>query len=246
MRSEPDDELQALRERAYGLKADISDDVAAIRRLLELELREQPLTPVAGDVQGDNPAVVSQEPALPSEVIDAPTKAPSRAKPRWRMPVIWICSVLVAIIATALVSEAVIQRGQVDPYDVGATQVARLSVELGAEIPGSFTAGGALATQAFPEFHGLQILVSPDGSLLGQNSDECLFLMRSDVYAAATADSYSGPISSGCAANNFPAVVTWKVTRDMPEELLRNYTEGTALQFVFDGGSDVVVFSSTD
>ena len=245
MQSQSDDELQTLRERAYGLKADIHDDVAALRRLRELELRDQSLTPAVDRIPGGNPAVPPGEPAFPIEVPPATPKAPLRSEPRWRWPVLWIASVLLAIIATAIVSESVIQRVQVAPYGVGATQVARLGVEPGAELPGSFATGETPDTQVFSEFYNLRVLVSPNGYLLGQNFDDCMLVMRSDVYAEATADSYSGPVFTGCAANDFPASVTVKVTGDMPEELLVDYPAGTALQFVFDKTeSEIVVLSS--
>lgn len=100
---------------------------------------------------------------------------------------------------------------------------------------------------AFPPVHGLQILASPDRSLLGPPSEPCILVMRAHVYAKATADSSAGPIFNGCATNDPPAVVSIKVSRDVPQDLLAEYPLGTALQFAFDtAGGEVVVFSSPE
>ncbi|WP_282848062.1 hypothetical protein [Microbacterium oxydans] len=56
MSTAADEELRALRARAYGPTADIEDDPAALRRLQQLEARRQP-RPAAEDVVPPAPAV---------------------------------------------------------------------------------------------------------------------------------------------------------------------------------------------
>ena len=236
-----------LRERAYGAKADIHNDIVALERLRELEGSQRAPTVVVENVPDKHPAIPPEKPASPAAVFTETPKASSLSKSRWRLPILWASSVLVTIIATALVTGAVTQRIQMDPYGVGAKQVARLSMDPGTEIPGFFTNEGTLDTQVFSEFYGQRVLVAPDGSLFGRTSDVCIMVTKSDFYDKATKNSYTGDLAHGCAANEFPAAVTIEVTRGMSMELLREYPEGTALQFVFDEAkSDVVVFSSAD
>lgn len=68
MSTAADEELRALRARAYGPTADIEDDPAALRRLQQLEARRQP-RPVAEDVVPPAPAMepIDSEPMRAAE-----------------------------------------------------------------------------------------------------------------------------------------------------------------------------------
>jgi hypothetical protein len=267
MRSDIADELRELRRRAYGPAADIHDDAAAFRRLQELEGAG---ASVRSATRGDDPeaeqgpppadaaaAVGAAEPddatddarlADPADLADAASASDRPRRPRWLVIAAWAVSLLLAVLATALVSRAVIQRVQVDPQQVGATQVARLGVDPDRAIPEVFT-NGTPELRGFSDFHGMEVLVSVDGGGIwygtAGSTDECMTVTTTAVFESATDDSYSGPSYYACAANAFPAAVALKVTADLPEELRRAFPEGTALQFVYDEPStDVVVFSS--
>lgn len=252
MHSETGDELRALRQRAYGPNADVADVAAALLRLRELETDDQPVNAALQD-GGERPSLPpsdDQQPLLTPDLV--PLAKPRRAALRWRTPLLWAASVLVAVLVTALgtavISNAVIQRVQVDPQGVGATQVTRLSQDPDIEIPIFFTGGKGTEAQAFTRFSGLQVLLlSGDRWGPGGNDDKCILVTQVADFLTATEDSYIGQTFAGCAANAFPATVEIRVTGDMPAELREAYPEGTALQFVFDkAGSDVVVFTSPD
>lgn len=70
MSTAADEELRALRARAYGPTPDIEDDPAALRRLQQLEARRQP-RPVAEDVVPPAPAMetIDSEPMRAAEPV---------------------------------------------------------------------------------------------------------------------------------------------------------------------------------
>lgn len=70
MSTAADEELRALRARAYGPTADIEDDPAALRRLQQLEARRQP-RPRAEDVVPPAPAMetIDSEPTRAAEPV---------------------------------------------------------------------------------------------------------------------------------------------------------------------------------
>ncbi|NYF27017.1 MULTISPECIES: hypothetical protein [unclassified Microbacterium] len=80
MSTAADEELRALRARAYGPTADIEDDPAALRRLQQLEARRQP-RPRAEDVVPPAPAMetIDSEPTRAAEPV-------SRARRSRRQP----------------------------------------------------------------------------------------------------------------------------------------------------------------
>ena len=241
MNSPDGDELRALRERAYGPNADIHDDDAAFQRLRDLEVGGlEAVTPTA-----DRTPVTTHGFAEPSigevAVASAPEKA-SHLKPRWRLPVLWVASILIAVLATAFITATVAQRAGVGPLRVDAAQITSLGPDPAVDVPASYGSD----VQAFADFHGLRVLVARseviDGSV---PDDECVVVTTSAAFGRATASSAGGPTFSSCAADTFPATVSLRVTSDLPEELLSAYPEGSALQFVFDEArAAVVVFSS--
>lgn len=244
MHFQPADELRPLRERAYGRNADIQQDPAALRRLAELEAPKQTSTRTVAAQTEQVTADFSPGQDSPAAIVAVPPEGASRVRTRWRLPLLWVTSVLVPILVIVVISGAIVRQPEVDPHYSGATQVARLGADPTSNIPAFFSGGGTEDARGFSEFYGLRVLVS-SGGYTGQYNDECLFVMTSQSFESATNNSFEGQLFDGCAANAFVATVAIKVTRDMPEELRREYPEGTALQFAYDEeGSEVVVFTS--
>lgn len=219
--------------------------MAALDRLRELEERELALTLATDGEMEDGSPGSPDMPVIHSDIVVAPSEASFRGKFKWTVHVLWATSVLMALLIPTIVSTLVIQRVRADPYDVGATQVASLAVERDLDIPASFLRDGEADTRAFSQFFDLQVLVSFHGSPVGESYDQCIWVMDSKVFAEATDDPSSYKALNGCSTSPFPPSVTMEVTRDMSDELLRQYPEGTALQFVFDQSKDEVVVSSS-
>ncbi len=236
MNSHAADELHALRARAYGPDADIHDDDEALWHLEELEaLAGQRLVEQPQEVEGlDAAASSSADDELidpdPSEDSAPLVTAPPRG--RRRLVLWWIASLLVAVVATAVVTGIVSKRVQADPR-----QVATLGVDLGIGFP-RFLGLQNQDGRVFTPFHGL-LPVASTGGWMGSNDDQCLAVMES-TKVVADADSYGGPIFFGCAAGSFPATVQIKVGADSPQELQDAFPRGTALQFVL-GPTEVTV-----
>lgn len=236
------DELRSLRERAYGPDADIHDDPDAVARLRQLE---------RGDVSPHDerraPEEVPSEPAAttPVETLepvadDEPQK--QRTRPRLRELGLLVGSLVVAIAATAIISNATIQAGHTDPQNVDATEVAALSEDPFWEVPSFFGGTSAAESLGFEEFYGLRVVIAT-GLWVTNANDECIFVMTSVDADAATENSFGGQIFEACAAGSFPAEVTFRVFEESPEQLRQAFPDGTALQFVYDkAGGDVVVF----
>lgn len=246
------DELRALRHRAYGRDSDIHLDPASLQRLRDLEsaaIESTPETP-------DEIAEVVEGPSEPDPEEEMP-----RPAARWRVVAIglgrWVLGlrrstvlivVGVAVIAAVLMTAlTLIDRVQTDPLQAGATQIGRLSLDGGYDIPEFFSPAGGPDYQAtgYQRFHGLRAVVSaiPAYYVAGGNST-CLAIYPEEG-VTATADSFSGPLFTGCAAGDFPAIVQFPLeAEDLPEELISAFPQSTGLQFVYDAAHDeVVVFS---
>lgn len=237
MDARQNDELRSLRERAYGPRADIHKDPAAVARLQQLERGD--VSPLEDPLAPDEPAATAPIEA-PGPV--AVEQKKQRARPRLRELGILVGSLGVAVAATAVITNATVHAAHSDPQNVGATQVASLSEDAFWTIPSFFAGIPSEATHGYEEFYGLRVVVGNGPWALGPN-DVCIFVMASADADAATDDSFGGQIHEACAANSFPAAVAFKVSDDMPESLRQEFPNGTALQFVFDeAGSDVVVF----
>jgi hypothetical protein len=243
-----DDELRALRERAYGRDPDIHLDPDSLERLRELESTRVAVTPDAVE-QADDVTADPPEPEVePHDTLPRPT-------PGW---ILWVSglrrsTVLVAagviLVAAALTTALVlVQRVQTDPLQVGASQVARLGVDESYEIPGFFVGAGAeseIATHAYQAFHGLRAVTGSGGFVFGSSPDSTCLNIYPQANITATADSFSGPLFGGCAAGDFPAIVQFTVgVADLPQDLVSTFPDSTGLQFVYDKEHDeVVVFS---
>lgn len=248
-----DQELQALRRRAYGPDADIQRDPVALERLRELEAAAQPeREPVVEEIP---------EPAAEIERPDAPAARPRqrlrraavlgrlglRRLARVRRSTVLIALGLAVAVSASVVVLTLVQRVQSDPLQVGAEQVARLSPDSSMEVPGVFAGPGREGSvQAFQEFHGLRALVS-DGGVFGTGeNDMCLTVFSAEALESATDNSFSGFARSGCEANAFPAMTQFSVAvQEAPAALGSAFPGDAALQFVYDGEhNEVVVFLS--
>ncbi|MBF9336286.1 hypothetical protein G3N30_08635 [Microbacterium lacticum] len=71
-------------------------------------------------------------------------------------------------------------------------------------------------------------------SMFGQGDDDCLFVVADQ--RIGDDGSIRGPIYTGCRAGSFPATAEFLVGIDSPQQLRDRFGDGTALQFVLDGG----------
>jgi hypothetical protein len=265
--TDPDqDEFVALRRRAYGRDADIHLDPASLARLEELENAR------AGTVEdGSTPSVDAERPAPDEAVTVEPTPEDPAPTPWWREAVLhvgpgarrfgrWLrrrrrSTVLIAlgtamIAATLVTASTVIQRVQTDPLQVGAVQIARLTVDgaFTSPFPDSAVPGGSdVETHGFQMFHGLRAMTGPPlgFSPLGSDANsECL-----NIYVEATLqvqnNGFSGSIYSSCSAGDFPAILQLPLDHiELPDELGAAYPDARGIQFVYDRENDeVVVFA---
>jgi len=262
--NEDEDELKALRRRAYARDSDIHLDPASLTRLRELEhaLVEPEPDP---EPEFANEARDAGEPAGQEAFADddAPRETPRallwlagllRRAAHWlrglRRSTVLIALGVVLVVATLATVLEVVQRVQTDPLQTGATQVARLSVDTGYDMPGFFeAAGGGLddpsPAEGFQSFHGIRVVVSAASFIAPPTPDTtCMSVFPEDGVTAGE-DSFSGPIFSGCSAGEFPAVVQFTTGFDgLPGELRSAFPDSTGLQFVFDRDHDeVVIFS---
>jgi hypothetical protein len=254
--AEPDEELLALRRRAYGPDADIHLDPSALRRLRHLEGSDRP-SEVAPPPDVHHPDDVEPEPEpLPMDERDPLWRErvyPVLVRVYRRLRRVRRSNLLIALGATLvaaclIVAMALVQRVQTDPLQApGATQVARLSVDTGYVTPSFFSAGGT-SVVAFTQFHGLRALVSTAGAFAFSSdpASECLSIFSEAAMLESTGGGYSGFATGGCAAGSFPAVAQFTSgARELPDELRAAFPDSTAFQFVYDRTNhEVVVFAT--
>lgn len=247
-----DEELRALRKRAYGPDADIHLDPRAVARLRELEGFGRPEVPVPEEV--DEPAAhaevdahAGQEKEPPRPVLSYLRAALTRLG-RIRRSTALIALGAAALAALLIVALVLVERVQLDPLQVGAVQAARLSADPSFEPPAIFTpANGEPRVQVFEEFYGLRPVVSNRG-LFGGGGDsvQCLTMFSSADLDRAAANSFAGFAMTGCQAGSFPPMTQFRVDAEgVPGQLVGAYSETTGVQFVYDGAhNEVVVFVS--
>ncbi|PPF90133.1 hypothetical protein C5B96_00220 [Subtercola sp. Z020] len=248
-----DEEIEALRRRAYGPAPDLHDDPVAWRRLRDLEgakkLAQAPPQPEA------TPLAVAEHPAPPTAAdtdprTDPVEQAPSRplrlyrATRRARRSSVLI-GVGATLVATSVLAAVIlVPRVQVDPFQAGARQVARLSLDSDFTTPAFFA--GTDDVFGFEQFHGLRAVVSRTGffAMSSDENDDCLSIYSEANMVAATSDSFSGQAVGGCAAGGFPAIVQFRPDAEgSPDELRSAFPAPAALQFVYDRTNrEVVVF----
>ena len=239
------DELRALRARAYGPAADIHMDPRALQRLHELEGRGgvSVAAPAAeaNEKQDDFPPPVAAETVPVTGEADAPPANTRRPPFRMRRSTFLVMLGLVALIVVINVALLLVQRVQADPLQARASQIARLSEDPTYEIPAAFSSvpAGAAGAPAYQDFYGLRTIINGTGP---DTDDQCII-----VYPSESADDHGGnlrgPAYGACAAGAFPAAVAFRVAPGLPEQLRDAFPDGTALQFVLDQtGNEVVVF----
>ncbi|WP_337001978.1 hypothetical protein [Microbacterium sp. LB12] len=197
-----DQELRALRARAYGPMADIEKDPAALRRLQQLEAMQHAAASGGGSTA--SPAVVEPEevrdpepatagwdrafevfdpaPSAPSDgdssVPEATSDEPAPRRPLWPASfgsrVVWAA----AIAASAAIASA-ITYGLVSVTPVaasaGAPQIATLEPLPGAAIPPGWM--GAGPSSAVFEFYGLTLVETSSGYSYGFGGGTNCFLV---------------------------------------------------------------------
>lgn len=266
-----DDELRALRGRAYGPGADIQGDSHALERLRELEGREsaasgrQPSsTPVEVETRADDRVEQSdsEDPALDEIPLEHParvwaTRAAQLARTslrrlaRLRRSTVLVIVGLLALASVLVVALNLVDRVQTDPLQTGAAQVARLSIDPAYEVPTIFLGGPDEAknsdARGFEEFLGLRTIITPTGFFYGgDTADDCMSIFIAAAVDESDPTSFSGPVFGGCAAGTFPAATQFRVDiPGLPDELTDAYPDSTALQFVYDSENrEIVVFAS--
>ena len=96
----------------------------------------------------------------------------------------------------------------------------------------------------FVDFLGMTPIATVGGWFVGDPDGVCLAVVRtSDIESGS--QSINGPFYSSCSAGPFRAVVQFVVTSDLPQEFLKRFPEGQAVQFVLDG-ERVGVFTPVD
>lgn len=211
------DELRALRARAYGPGADISSDPDALRRLAELEARTR--APLA---ETERELASPPEQAPPPSPIPEPVEPASAARPR-RTRVRVALLVAAAVVLTAVVASA----ATLSLTDDGPPRVATLAAVPDAEWPAQFPGADVGDAAVFETFEGMTV-VSMQRGIRGPGSDAmCLYLVGgAPLYPTMM-----------CSVGEFPATTVVLVGGDSPEPLRKRFRDGTALQFVLDGGA---------
>lgn len=228
-------ELAQLRRRAYSPNPDIASDPHALRRLIELEER----------------TVATEVPAPVEEVdddVDEPAPDADPAPPRFTLPrprrstviLLAASALVIAILATAL---TLVQRVQTDPLQTGATQVARLGADPDFDIPSSLAQGVTGEVTAYAEFEGFRVLTLPSYRD-PESTPRCMTVWQPELLdVAGSGFSYDGEyfFMGVCGAGVFPPVYTMLLREETPERRQTGFPAGTALQFVYDAGTDEVV-----
>jgi hypothetical protein len=241
-----EDELRALRRRAYGPDADIHLDPQAIERLRELEGGVREPEPVrSADSSEPAPAAVEQPVPIKDETERSATDL-LRPRLRVRRTTLLIALGVAAVATILTVVLVVVQRSQTDPLQLGSKQIARLSLDPAYKVSQYFygTAFGRdLEAQGFQEFHGLRAVVTVGyGSV---SNDACLSVYPSSIDTSVKATSFSGQLIVSCAAGGFPPIVQFRVdAAGLPTDFRSAFPDSAAVQFAYDRVHNQVVVSS--
>ena len=268
--TDPDqDELVALRRRAYGRDADIHLDPASLARLDELENARTSVATRDAPELAASPAV--EVPRIESSLDEAPHDEALRdevpAEPWWAAAVRrvgpWVArvgrwlrglrrsTVLIAlaaalVVATLLTALTVVDRVQTDPLQAGAEQVARLGADAGYESPfGEFVdpSGPELDVRGYEVFYDLRPTTGlPFFSSSPDAGDSVCLAIYLESELEVAGSGFSGSLFGGCSAGAFPAMVQIEIDNPvLPAELAADYPDARGLQFVYDAKHDEVV-----
>lgn len=238
-----DEELRALRARAYGPAADILGDFAALQRLRQLEGR-------APDHEGDPADAVtpdlppgtetSVEPPTANETADAADPGASTqsdaptGRPRRRLAALWVASVLVSSALAAAITYTLTAIPPVS--DSPGEQIATLEPNSSVTIPtGWFDADED--TLVF-DFYELTVFTRGIHGYPAPYSG-CLSVVRTDLVPAEedfdpSGWSFSGEHYYNCGIGEFTPVVLVPFDYATPDEVNSRYPTATALRFVLD------------
>lgn len=254
-------ELRELRARAYGPRADITNDRAAMRRLRELEAARRaetsgataepasdgeadasPIGPPPADTvpTGDAPPTAGGDPEWwhPGEVTeDEDRVGPTESAPR-RRRVLWALSVIASAAVAAGVTYALTGVAPVSASS-GVPQTTTLHPTSATLVPQGFV--GAVESTPVYDFYGLTLFLSEGafGAPVGSD-DVCLIAVSTDAVPAidsfdGSSWSLDGPAYSGCTAGAFPATIEVSLRGDVPAALGARFSGSRAIQFVLDG-----------
>lgn len=251
-----DEELRALRARAYGPTADIAHDHTAIQRLQELESRRarteiEPTNVVTSTSVADSitsaelpsPPANDRPPDQPT-MDDAPeavspdsgaAKRASAERTHGRRTTLWIMSVVVSSALAATITYALTT---ISPVSVssGVPQVATLEPSAAVPVPADWLGAGE-KSPVF-DFYGYT-LFTDESDLYPAPYTGCLIVVRTDQVPTEegfdpSSWTFEGEQYSGCGIGAFPAVVEVPFGENMPDELRARFPSGRALQFVLD------------
>lgn len=187
-------------------------------------------------------AAEPEEPIEPS-VADPPSAEPATAKRRRRrLSTTWVAAGwAVSLIAVAIIAgAAALAAAPPAPTITGARHIATLQ-ESPAFVWPRFFGEEPPDAHGYEDFFGMTP-ISASGMFTPSSTDACMVLVPS-AQIAAESPSGQGQWFPGCSAGPFAATVQIVVRGDLPPELLSEFPEGTALQFVLDG-SRVHVYSA--
>lgn len=253
-----DEELRALRARAYGPTADIAQDHKAIQRLQELEALRTTTTIESASVVTSVPttnATTSTELPAPSDALDdergeentletfvppdrsAATQALAERTHR-RRKMLWIASVVASSALAASITYALTWMSPVSASS-GAPQIDTLQPSVATAVPVGWF--GADENSNTFDFYGLTLFTGENNyARTDLPNAECLYVVETDQVPAevdfdATSWGFQGEMYTGCKLGVFPAAVEIPLGDKVPDELSAHFPSGRALQFVLDG-----------
>lgn len=242
------EELGRLRARAYGPHADIDD--ADLERLAQLEALNRTAPDESIDAPDEEPvdaAVVEPQEVEAVEPVADAESGPVARRLTGRTRAMWIASVGIAAAVGAVVTLAVtLPLNPITPAAGGGEvhEVATLSIDPGFVPPKFIDLGeDGDGTHGFEEFYGLTPVFVD--AVWGSEAADVCFLIMETAEIDVESDSFSGYMTSGCGAGQFPATIELRVNVLMPDELRAEFPDGSALQFVLDG-SRIGVFSDAE
>lgn len=245
----PDDELRALRERAYGPDADIDDDPAALARLRELESAQAvpDAAPPAPLVRFDDPApataedVPTSDPPATDAAADDPAPEPGSeepAPPGGRLPRrtiwLWAGSVALALVVGAAATMAT--------SSVMGNRVAVLGEADVSQWPAGMFGEPQEGARVFETFHGIRVIVVPNVWGAPGSDITCMFVVRADGEGGTQPPNEI--LTTGCGDPAFAPTASFSVTEASPDALLEQFTVGTGVRVVL-AGDEVHVFART-